>query len=183
MSKTPYRNLELGLPKFLVVDTEEDGKDHILIRVRPKDPTPICPHCVSFLVGPHQFNERDVRDLKLFGKTTTLIIHERRYRCSTCGKTFNLDYQSVDRDSKMTKRLIDQICVESLDAPFTKVGESYGVSDQTVRNHFMKYVERHEEERQLLTPEKLAIDGVWIVNTCSDSFYKEQACLYSTGVL
>lgn len=67
-----------------------------------------CPVCGELTSQIHDYREQRVKDIP-FGRTTTLYLRKRRYRCQSCGKRFYEENCFLGRYRRMTTRLTAHI--------------------------------------------------------------------------
>lgn len=148
----------IGLSEFKVIEKIDDEYGNILYIVKPVQPDRICPMCGRSGCYSHDRQERYVRDMNEHGKFVELCIRYNRYICPDCGKIFTPEFNSIEPNGKMTKRLKAALANESIHRPFTNVANSYGISKTSTRNSFIKYAENFDAEWVVKTPEILGID-------------------------
>lgn len=83
-----------------VVNVEDEVQIHIELP-RKEHPCPVCGEETDQI---HDYREQRVKDIPL-GRTTTLYLRKRRYRCQNCGKRFYEDNPFLGRYRRMTTRL------------------------------------------------------------------------------
>lgn len=137
------------------IDTEEG---HIQYNLRCEAQAEECPECGSTVFNKDGTKDRMVRDLPSFGKQVGLLITLQRYKCSECGKTFYPEMESIDMHSRMTNRMKDFICEQSMVKPFLQLQEELSISDTTVKRIFDEHVKELERKRELSAPRVLGID-------------------------
>ena len=107
MLKNDYTAKLLDLEDVIVkrVEVYED-KAELYIELPRKEHK--CPACGELTSQIHDYREQRVKDIP-FGRTTTLYLRKRRYRCQGCGKRFYEDNSFLGRYRRMTARLITHI--------------------------------------------------------------------------
>ncbi|RHW37306.1 ISL3 family transposase [Neobacillus notoginsengisoli] len=118
----------------------------------------------------HQVKERTVSDISMHGKAVRLVLKHRRFKCSACDGTFYEYLESIERNGKVTKRLVEHIKQLTLKRPFLTIGEEYGISHTSVRRYFLEFVEEKERDRRLIAPRVLGIDEAHLNRTMRGVF-------------
>ena len=144
--------------EFEIIDRVAVDERSIRYELRPIKTPIYCPLCHSHDCVQHGNNTRKARDLNEFGKMVGLIINGHRYRCKNCGKTFVDQYESIDADAKMTKRMRNYIREQSLNVPFSYIKRELDVSVPTIEKIFGEYTAEMEENRKLVAPKILGMD-------------------------
>lgn len=65
----------------------------------------LCPNCGSNTSKIHDYYLRTVKDIPIQKKFVTIHYNQRRYECSTCGKSFNENNHIVSRYRQHTNNL------------------------------------------------------------------------------
>lgn len=168
----------LNLPEFNVIK-QEQNEHFYRFTVEKKDLPFMCTSCGwikseydedTAEFKPHQVKERTVSDISMHGKAVRLVIRHRRYKCPACGGTFYEWLDSIERNGKVTKRLVEHIKKLTLKRPFTNISDEYGISHTSVRRYFLDYVEEQERHRHLVAPKVLGIDEVHLNKTMRGVF-------------
>ncbi len=153
----------LDLQEFNIIKTEEDD-DNMHIWVETVSTPPACMHCGSLPnFSKYGKKEQLFIDMPLWEQRVGIIVMRQRYKCKECGGVFFEPLESMDDKRLMTKRLIDYIERESINRKYTKVAESVGLDEKTVRNIFHEYVLRLEETIPRVFPTWLGIDEIHII--------------------
>lgn len=101
-------------------------------------------------------------DSPVHGNRVALRIERKRFKCRTCGGTFEEPLPFMHPDHNMTKRLTELITKECYRETFTDVARRTGVTEKTVRNVFRDHVETIRKRYKFETPEVLDIDEIHI---------------------
>lgn len=172
----------LNLPEFNVIK-QEQNEHFYRFTVEKKEPPYMCMQCgcvqlihegdsigdnVEFKL--HQVKERTVSDISMHGKAVRIVVRHRRFKCSACGGTFYEYLDSIERNGKVTIRLVDHIKRLTLKRPFTHIAEEYGISHTSVRRYFQEYVAEQEKDRYLVAPKVLGIDEAHLNKTMRGVF-------------
>ena len=147
----------LNLKDLEVLKVEENEFDY-LITAQAKDRPEFCIKCYHNNLIKHSTNERIISDVCIHSKRTKIQLIHRRYKCKDCGYTFYELLESIDTNSRLTKRLISTVSRESITKPFKTIEEQYAISNMTVRRIFDKRIDELENNRVLVAPRVLGID-------------------------
>lgn len=92
-----------------------------------------CSGCGELVEGIHEYQERWIQDLPVWGADTWLLVHRCRLSCPRCGpKLERLDW--LDRYSRVTRRLADSVARMCRVLPIKHVAEYFGLAWETVKN-------------------------------------------------
>ena len=87
MLYTDFTEKLLGLQDLIITNIEENEKEiHIYAEMKRKTHNCIC--CGTATDTVHDYREQIIKDTPAFGKTVTIVLRKRRYRCPHCGKRF-----------------------------------------------------------------------------------------------
>lgn len=153
----------LGFPDWQIVDVTEDAARFFVRAVYVPPRTSSCLRCDS----PDRARRYGVRarrfvDAPVRGKTVAGVLSVQRYRCSQCGLTFLDRAVELKKNSRLTERLVSYIERQSVGKNFLTVARETGVSENTVREIFTRFVERAGKRSIHETPAVLGIDDVYI---------------------
>lgn len=152
-------NLYHITPKeFEIIDRIEVDDRSIRYELQPVNIPSSCPQCHCSDIIQHGTNTRKARDLSEFGKMVGLVINGHRYRCKNCGKTFVDQYETIDADAKITKRMRDYIREQALNVPFSHIKRELDISVPTIEKIFGEYTAEMEKNRKLIAPRILGMD-------------------------
>ena len=87
---------------------------------------PRCPHCGFKCHKVHDTREREVRDLEVSGRATTLVWMRRRFSCGNCGERFLEDH--FEFDGRLTRRLAHRLVADAQVMTIRAVARRHGVS-------------------------------------------------------
>ena len=149
----------LRLDEFREIDFLENELD-MEVFVEPTIPaTRIhCPHCGSVYTISHGAEERFFRDINMYEKRVGVAVQGKRYKCKDCKKTFALEFDCIDPNGKISRRLKETIQKKALNRTFTSVAEEYGLGVTTVLNAFNEYSDILNLRPQVKAPRVLGID-------------------------
>lgn len=168
----------LNLPEFKVIKQEQNVHFY-RFTVERKELPYMCTNCGwikseydsnSAEFKPHQVKERTVSDVSMHGKAVRIVVRHRRFKCPACEGTFYEWLDSIERNGKVTKRLVEHIKQLTLKRPFTNISDEYGISHTSVRRYFLEYVAEKEKDRHLVAPRVLGIDEAHLNKTMRGVF-------------
>lgn len=156
-----YKNLNgiFGLEEFHITDYKI-YKEEIHIHVQIKAKQARCPQCGRRSNSIHQYHERKVRDLDIFGKRCYLIFNIRRFDCPYCNRPFTERLHSIDYDSEYTKRFEDWVSKWARKNSLTGAGEILCMSYDRVEGIFFKTIERQIKANKGCICKKIGIDEI-----------------------
>lgn len=154
----------LGLSGFFVSRVQENEADY-LITARYKPTPDVCPRCGidQPSVYKHGVLRQKVWDVPNHGKRTLILLDRQRYRCRTCGQTFNEGIDALDEQRFMTKRLARYIEKRALSQTFVQIERDTGVTEATARNVFGAWYEAENKRYRPATPRVIGIDEVAVL--------------------
>lgn len=120
----------------------------------------ICDECGSKCYS-HGTRERNIKDLDC-GSVVTRTISIMRYKCSECGHFQSHPVIDSTGTSNILKSYIIRRCNKD---SYTRIANDTGLSDSTVRNIFIDYIERNFISVQVL-PQSVSMSKIIIGNTC-----------------
>lgn len=92
-----------------------------------------CSGCGELVDGIHEYQERWIQDLPVWGADTWLLVYRCRLACPRCGpKLEQLDW--VDRYARVTRRLAESVARLCRILPIKHVAEFFGLGWETVKN-------------------------------------------------
>lgn len=155
--------MSLNLPGFEIIDTKYAGEDKCII-LQTTEPPASCPKCRDMfpLFYGHGARWQFFHDTPSEGKRVALKIHRKRYKCRSCGGTFEEPLSCMHPEHTMTRRLAEYITRECYRDKFTDVARRTGPTEKTVRNVFRDHVEMLRSKYHFETPEILGIDEIHI---------------------
>jgi len=152
----------LNLPRYTVLSVKEEPHDYH-IDVETVDPPGQCLECGSDNIVGGGRQEILIKDLPMHGKRVGIYVKARRFRCRDCGKTITERLPDVADGQRMTNRLHQWICRESVERTFVSIANEVGVSEGTVRGIFNDYIKRMEQDLVFETPIWMGIDEIHII--------------------
>ncbi|MBR2684508.1 MAG: ISL3 family transposase [Erysipelotrichaceae bacterium] len=138
--------------------TKEEDETKIYLTIKSHK-TVRCPYCSSYRYLSNGFYKRQVIIDNDFIIHEKLFLKVRRYRCSSCGRSFSDKAGIVPNRKKTSYKMVYRI-MELLKNPkltFKSVSELTGVSTQTVTRIF----DSHTHIPRIPFPEAICIDEVY----------------------
>lgn len=120
-----------------------------------------CPKCGKKLYA-HSGKEILVTDTTFVGLPTKLRLKIPRKRCKSCGYIYQPKISTIDEKRYMTTRLYAKMANLALKRSFDDIAAEYGVTNNTVKNVFKKFIKDKEGELQFQTPAFLGLDEIKI---------------------
>jgi transposase len=131
-----------------------------------------CSGCNELVDGIHDYEERWIRDLPVWGADTRLLMHRCRLACPRCGpKLEHLDW--VDRYARVTRRLADSVAQLCQVLPIKHVAKYLGLGWETV-----KAIDKASLERSFGSIDLSSVDVI-----AMDEFALHKGQRYATVVL
>jgi transposase len=144
-----------------VTDLNHEGKRvEVLMTYNGNMPT-VCPQCGKKLYA-HSGKNLTVADVPLMCNPTKLRISIPRRRCSECGYIYQPKVDSIDEKRYMTKRMAAKMSHLALKQSFSDIALQFGVSNNTVKNVFTRFIREKEKELRFETPSFLGLDEIKI---------------------
>jgi transposase len=131
-----------------------------------------CSECGATVERVHEYVERWIRDLPVWGADSWLLVHRCRLACPGCGpKLEHLDW--VDRYARVTRRLADSVARLCRVLPIKHVAEYFGLGWETV-----KVIDKASLEKSLGPVDLSAVDVI-----AMDEFALQKGHRYATVVV
>ena len=132
MLYTDFTEKLLGLQDLTITNVEENEKEiHIYAELKRKSHHCIC--CGTATDTVHDYRKQVIKDIPAFGKTVTIVLRKRRYRCPHCGKRFFEKNSFLPKYHRMTNRLASFVINKLSDErSFTSVAREVNLSVSTV---------------------------------------------------
>lgn len=131
----------LDLPGWNVLGrSEEDGADVLEAEYPQATPT-VCPICgTERSVYKHGTKANTYTDIPMRGRPAKLRAKVQRYRCTFCKETFLQPLGGLVDGRRMTERCATYIKAHILRDTFTRIAETVGCDDKTVRTLGAEYM-------------------------------------------
>lgn len=139
----------LDLPEFQVQEHHCLADGTISIQVIGRRTMMNCPHCQRECEKIHDCRIRVKRDLSLRGYRVRLLVHKRRFICTTCAKTFTEPDDACGRRRRTTCRLRESIGKQVASRPVAHVSQEEEVGPRFARACFQEQVAPQLERRGL----------------------------------
>ncbi len=132
MLYTDFTEKLLGLQDVNITNVEESEKE-IIIYAELKRKKHNCICCGTATDTVHDYRKQVIKDIPAFGKTVTIVLRKRRYRCPVCGKRFFEKNTFLPKYHRMTNRLASFVINKLSDErSFTSVAKEVNLSVSTV---------------------------------------------------
>lgn len=132
----------LELPEFKVTHIENEG-EVLRLKCEHRETVALCPHCCELSTALHQSDEeREVRDLSVWGKQVLLHVPVRRFQCEPCGRPFTEHLPSIDPRRRQTRRYEQYVYERCLVSDRKAVAGQEHLSELTVKDIFIKWAKR-----------------------------------------
>ena len=128
-----------------------DADDYLVVDCGPKWQMRNCPVCgkSGYLSrNGHTEHPRLVHDINAGLVQVDLRVTVPKYKCSNCSSVFSHEFESIMSGRQFTRRLYEQIKVDSFYDTFSDVAVKYGIADTTVADIFDEYLEELEAKRE-----------------------------------
>lgn len=151
---------ELNLPEFVITQKEFNADNDLIYHLEPVKKVWVCPSCGSVSTHVHRAQTRLVHDLPIQNHRVGLIIKAPRRRCYDCKATFAEEFDSIDKNARMTKRLKEQVRQDTIRKTFSDIADTYGLNIMTVERIFKAYAAELDAAYKLTAPQVLGIDEI-----------------------
>jgi transposase len=156
--------LDLADLKIIRQSLEPDGS--IEVDVIATTDRAACPTCTKICVKFHDRRKRRKSDISLRGYQIHLILVKRRFRCSSCGRSFTEIDSVCGKYKRTTKRFREDIATQACQQTLAQVAEKTDVGPRFVQECFEALVEEKlrkegksvNEAANLPSPRFLGID-------------------------
>ncbi len=136
MLYTHFNEKLLGLQEANVTNIEET-ETNIVIYIELNRKEQKCSCCGSKTDKIHDYRSQKIKDISAFGKSVTIILRKRRYRCPNCNKRFFEENTFLPRYYRRTNRLSAYIINQLRDErSFSSVAREVNLSVSTVIRTF-----------------------------------------------
>jgi len=122
------------------VGSKEDGE--IWVELIPEGGAGVCVGCGARCDRIHDVSERWVRELPVFGRPCSLLVHRRRVWCPACGgpKLERLGW--LEPWARYTRRFAESVARLCKVLPHKHVSAEYGINRKTVKTIDKRYLEK-----------------------------------------
>ena len=118
--------VRLHLRQIRVLGVLVDTPEELRVRVESTVRRPRCPHCGFKCHRVHDTREREVRDLEVSGRRTTLVWVRRRFVCGGCDSRWLEEHPEFD--GRLTRRLAQRLVADAEVMTIRAVVRRHGVS-------------------------------------------------------
>ena len=141
--------VRLHLRQVRVLGVLEDTPAVLRVRVASTVRRPCCPHCGFKCHRVHDTRVREIRDLEVSGRWTTLVWMRRRFICDDCGERWLEEHEEFN--GRLTRRLERRLVADAQVMTIRAVVRLHGVG-WTVINKLLRFwsgliVERRRSRR------------------------------------
>ena len=153
----------LGLPGMTVTEyvIEVQGSEEILhIFCKHEHEVAMCPRCKQVSTILHDKEERCVRHLDIWGKTTFLHFPGRRFDCEGCGKPFTEQMSWIEKNRRQTEGFELHIYQRCKKEDQATVAREERLHPATVNDIFKRWAKRMVRNRENLEVRVLGIDEI-----------------------
>jgi len=152
----------VGLSKFTLIKIEE-LPEKILIHVRPRRKTGVCPDCGKRSSKVHEHAPpQTIKHISIGCRQTHLVVYKRRFYCLICQKTYNERLAMVKKWQRHTSLLEDEVIRELKEMSFLGTQRKTGVNyTQQIKilKKFMKPFEANWKRERNMKSFSLGMDG------------------------
>ena len=138
MLYTHFTQEVLGLQEIIITKVESNEKE-LTIYAELERQTHNCISCGTATDTIHDYRKQVIKDIPAFGKSVSIVLRKRRYRCPHCGKRFFESNSFLPKYHRMTNRLSAFVINKLTDErSFTSVSKEVNLSVTTVIRIFDK---------------------------------------------
>lgn len=145
----------LGLPDLEVLSWNLDG-EKLVIEVKQRSDIARCPNCNKESKNIIKYYPQRIRDCPVFGRACYLSLSVRRFDCEYCDKSFVEQLDSINLDSKHTKRYekyIYNLCKRK--NTFAHISSIENISYRKIIKIYHRFEKQIEEEAEHELPRGL----------------------------
>ena len=127
-------SVRLWLPRIRVLEVVVDAPEKLSVRVASTVLRPRCPDCATPSGRVHDRRDREVRDLEVSGRPTTLVLCQRRMVCEPCGRRFMEDHRAFEGSitARLARRLVKDAREMTVNAAAKRHRVSWGLVNALV---------------------------------------------------
>jgi transposase len=140
----------LGLPGMIVTEyaiERQEGREVLHIFCRHEHEFAICPRCGQVSDTLHEQEERCIRHLDIWGKTTYVHFPARRFDCRKCKKPFTESLSWVENKRRQSTAYELHVYEQCKHMDQAAVAEREGLHFETVKGIFQRWARRAEKQR------------------------------------
>ncbi|GAB1544588.1 ISL3 family transposase [Scytonema sp. NUACC21] len=151
----------LNLPEVVVESSLQEGQT-LILSIRKKGKSAICPQCDRKSEHLHQNQKHLVKDLPIGDKEVILNVNRRRFKCKKCQKTFSEKLDFVGKKKSYTHRYAEHIVKQVINSNVSSVARNNGLSDEEV-NSMIEDVAKNVMPIDVKKLRRLGIDEISLV--------------------
>ena len=110
----------MNLPGVIVEDSLET-EETIILSVRVKNQTSVCPRCGQTSHRLHQNKTHLVKDLPISNREVILKVNRRQFKCKVCKKPFSEILSFVENRKRFTQRYAKNITEQVINSDINKL--------------------------------------------------------------
>lgn len=152
----------LGLSKFKIIKIE-NLPEKILIHLRARRKTGVCPHCLKRNQQVHDYPlPQTIKHISIGSRQTHLVIYKRRFWCSICQKTYNERLDMVKKWQRHTDLLEEEVIQALREQSFLGTQRKTGIHYEqqvAILKKFMKPFEANWKRESKMSSFSLGMDG------------------------
>lgn len=149
-----FEGYKVGLVGF----GTEAAAEEVWVELLPIGGGGLCGACNARCERVHDVEERWVRELPVFGRTTRLLVHRRRLWCESCGGPKVEQLSWLAPWARHTTRFAASVARLCKVATHKHVAQEYGIDRKTVKAIDKAYLEQHLAAPRLEEVTELAMD-------------------------
>ena len=149
----------LGLSKLNVFKIEEFSQK-ILLHVKPRRKTGVCPNCLHRSTKIHEYAPpQTIKHISIGCRQTHLVVYKRRFWCNTCQRTYNEKLNMVKKWKRHTDLLEDEIIQALREQSFVETQRKTGVHYQKQVEILKKFMKPFEANWKREKKDKIIFSG------------------------
>ncbi|MCY4517218.1 MAG: transposase family protein [Acidimicrobiaceae bacterium] len=129
--------MRLWLPRIRMPGVIVDAPERLVVRVASAVRHAECPDCGTSSGQVHDRRDREVRDLEVSGRPTTLVFEQRRMVCEPCGRRFGEDHRALE--GRVTARLARRLVKDAREMTVNAAAERHQVGWKLVNALVVAY--------------------------------------------
>jgi transposase len=123
----------LNLPGVIVEECLETKKT-IILSVRLKNQTAVCPRCGQISHRIHQNKTHHIRDLPISNREVILKVNRRQFKCKPCEKPFSEKLYFVENRKNFTQRYAQAITNQVIHSDINNVAKNNDLTAEQVES-------------------------------------------------
>jgi len=151
----------LNLPGVIVEDSLET-EAAIILSVRAKNQTAVCPRCGQVSRRLHQNKRHLVKDLPISNREVFIRVNRRQFKCEYCQKPFSERLDFVENKKSFTKRYARKITEQVIHSDINNVAKNNKLTTEQVES-MVSYVAERAMSIEVDGLRRLGIDEISLV--------------------